>query len=317
MDSVYANRVAEGPPTAAAPRLWHSVWRQRRRNPRCPDTPRLDGQLALVTGGSRGIGLETSRGLAARGAEVLSASRDSKLGDDVARALAEETGTSPGFVELDLGDLDSVERCVDDLATRLGSRRLEILVANAGLWPTRHRLSAQGHEIAFATNVLGHFALIRGLLSRGRLAAGARIVILTGDIYILSRDCSADFRYRGPRGCQQAYCRSKLGNLWVMRQLTQRHASLRVHAVHPGVIASELSGGTDGLIGAFKHHFLLSTRDGAQTTLFCATAPGLASGSYYHNTLGRMQLRGDDPAADDTRAAAFWEHLESLAATPR
>ena len=313
MDTDFANRVAEAPPVLAAPRLWHSLWRQSRRNPRCPDVPRLDGRLALVTGGCRGIGLETSRGLARRGAEVISASRDSGVGKEAARTLSAETGSPMGFSELDLADLTSVERCVEDLATQLGSRRLDVLVANAGLWPTRHRLSAQGHEIAFATNVLGHFALIRGLLARDLLAEDARVVILTGDIYILSKECTPDFRYRTARGCQLAYCRTKLGNLWVTNMLASRNPRLRVLAVHPGVIASELSGGTDGLVGAFKRRFLLSTEAGAQTSLYCATAQGLESGSYYHNTLGRMQLRVDDPAADQWKATALWETLDRLA----
>jgi NAD(P)-dependent dehydrogenase (short-subunit alcohol dehydrogenase family) len=273
--------------------------RQAARTPRCPELPRLDGRTALVTGGGHGIGLETSRGLARRGARVISASR---------RSRDEELE----FIALDLSDLESVRRCTAELARRIGPAKLDILIANAGLWPMSHRLSAQGHEIAFATNVLGHFELIRTALQHGLLAPDARVVILTGDIYALTRDCTPDYRYRSALGGMHAYCRSKLGNLWHAAQLAERHPELRVYSAHPGVIASDLGGG-GVLMAAVKRPLMLSTEDGAQTTLFCATQPDLESGAYYHNTMGRVLLREDDPAADVERARRFWNLLEGLA----
>ena len=286
---------------------------QRGRTLRCPAAPRIEGQRALVTGGSRGIGLETSRGLAARGAEVLSAARDATSGEKSVAALRSEFGRPAHFLPLDLGDLESVRAAVDRVAELLPGRALDILVANAGLWPTAHRLSAQGHEIAFATNVLGHHALIRGLLDRKLLAEDARVVVVTGDIYVMARGCSADYAYRGALGGQRAYCRSKLGNLWYVRELAQRHPTLRVHAVHPGVIATDLGSPSTGLSGAVKRAVMISPEEGAQTSLFCATQPGLESGAYYHNTLGRVELRPDDPASDAAGAADLWSLIE----TPR
>jgi NAD(P)-dependent dehydrogenase (short-subunit alcohol dehydrogenase family) len=301
MTSAYLERVTT-PSTSVTSRLLRGFWKQSRYNPVCPATPRLDGQLALVTGGNRGIGLETSRGLAARGAQVLAASRAESRGDVPAR-----------FVKLDLSDLESVARCIGGLASDLGDRKLGLLVANAGLWPGRHETSAQGHEIAFATNVLGHHALIRGLLQRGILAPDARVIVVTGDIYIMAYECTPDFEYRGTRRSRLAYCRSKLGNLWFVRELSRRYPELRVYVVHPGVIASELAGGNTGLAGAVKRALMLSPEAGAQTTLFCASQPGLVSGAYYHNTQGRMELRDDDPAYDARKAEALWTTLEELA----
>jgi NAD(P)-dependent dehydrogenase (short-subunit alcohol dehydrogenase family) len=293
-------------------RLLRSLWRQAARNPVCPAVPRLDGRIALVTGGSRGIGLATSQGLAARGAEVVTASRNEATGRRVASELRATSGVPAHFVALDLADLARIAASLDAIEALLSSRRLDLLIANAGLWPGRHRTSAQGHEIAFATNVLGHHALIRGLIERGRLAEGARIVVLTGDIYVLADDCTSDFSYEGRSGGAIAYCRSKLGNVWYGRALARRHPELRVHVVHPGVIASEL-GGDRGLVArAMKRIVCLPPEAGAQTPLFCATQPGLESGAYYHNTLGRMELDPADPGADDARAQALWERLETL-----
>ena len=312
MTADYTSRVAVRPSTSAARRLFACMWRQAARNVACPAEPRLDGRIALVTGGGRGIGLETSRGLAVRGAEVVIASRGEDAGRRIARELAAELGAQVHFAPLDLADLERVPATLDRLETQLGGRRLDVLVANAGLWPTRHGLSAQGHEIAFATNALGHHALVRGLLDRELLADRARVVVLTGDIYVLSDTCTADYTYRGRIGGQLAYCRSKLGNLWYVRELARRFPNLHVYAVHPGVVASEL-GGVDGGIGGWvKRRTMIPLGQGAQTSLFCATQPDLPSGSYYHNVLGRMELDPADAAANDEKARAFWETLERL-----
>ncbi|MGH0037735.1 MAG: SDR family NAD(P)-dependent oxidoreductase [Myxococcota bacterium] len=307
----FAARVCHHPPTASLPRLRRSLWRQARANPRCPAT-RIDGRVALVTGGSRGVGLETSRGLAARGAEVVSAARGREAGERMIEALRAEHDRPAHFLPLDLADLSTLPRSLDGLESVLAGRRLDVLVANAGVWPRRYARSAQGHEIAFATNVLGHAALVRRALERGLLAEGARVVIVTGDIYVMASGCSADFVYRGALGGQQAYCRSKLGNLWTMQELARREPSLRVHAVHPGVVASGLGGGRSGVGLAIKRALMLSPEQGAQTSLFCATQPGLRTGSYYHNVLGRVEFAPSDPARDEEQAAGLWSLLERL-----
>ena len=312
----FADRVATHPPPGSvlsvAHRMAASVWRQRSRSAVCPRTPRLDGQVALVTGGTRGIGLETTRGLALRGAEVVAASRGEARGLGDAAAIRAELGVPVHFAPLDLSDLASIPRTLDRVESLLAGRTLSVVVANAGIWPTRPARSPQGHEIAFATNLLGHHALLHGALERGLVADRARVVVVTGDIYVLSSECTSDYAYRGPLGGPRAYCRSKLGNLRYARELARRRPELRVHAVHPGVIASELAGGSRGIAGAFKRAVLLSPEQGAQTSLFCATQPDLESGSYYHNVLGRVVLHPDDPAANEAESAALWDRVEEL-----
>lgn len=307
----FAHRVSHHPSPRPLTRMLRSMWRQSRSSPLCPPTA-IDGRTALVTGGSRGIGLETSRGLAERGAEVISAARDRDAGEEMVEALRTGLGRTAHFLPLDLADLATLESSLDDLETILGGRCLDILIANAGLWPTRYARSAQGHEIAFATNLLGHHGLIRGALERGLLREGSRVVVVTGDIYVMARECSADFVYRGALGGQQAYCRSKLGNLWYARELARRHPSIGVHVVHPGVVASGLGGKGNEIVRAVKRAIMISPERGAQTTLFCATQPGLASGSYHHNVLGRVELSAVDPGSDARRAEALWKLLEQL-----
>ena len=136
-------RVTFHPPTSTAARMWRCIWRQRRLTTVCPEEPDLNGRRALVTGGGRGIGLATSRGLQARGAGVICASRGEPAADPALDHLP-----------LDLSDLDSVAAALDAAPALLQGRGLDIVVANAGLWPLAYDRSAQGYEIAFATNVL-------------------------------------------------------------------------------------------------------------------------------------------------------------------
>jgi NAD(P)-dependent dehydrogenase (short-subunit alcohol dehydrogenase family) len=297
------------PSASSLRRLGASMWRQGSRSLRAPDLPRLEGRIALVTGGNAGIGFETSRGLVNRGAQVLIACRNAAKAGEACDRLAREPGAAapPRHVPLDLADLATIRGAADAIEAAAGGRPLDVLVQNAGIWPGAHALSPQGHEIAFATNVLGHFALAAELASRG-LLRGARVVVLTGDIYVTARECSADFRYRGRLGAQRAYARSKLGNVWFARELARRRPQLTVLVVHPGVVASNLVAG----FGALKRRLFLDCERGAQTSLLAATQPGLPSGSYLHNTLGIVPWLGADPASDGEKARALWALCQEL-----
>jgi len=288
-----------------------SVWRQRSHLLRAPEQARLDGRLAVVTGGNAGIGFETSRGLLARGAWVVVVSRNPAKAEEACARLVREASVSAARVTpitLDLADLASVRSAVDALERATGGRAVDLLIQNAGIWPQRFSLSAQGHEIAFATNVLGHFALTLELERRGLLKR-ARVVVVTGDIYIRARQCTADFHYRGRSGGQDAYCRSKLGNLWFARELARRRPELTVVTVHPGVVNSNLVAGFE----TFKRLLFLDCVEGAQASLLAGTHPHLPTGSYLHNTMGLARFSTDDPAADDTSARSLWELCASLA----
>jgi len=278
-------------------RLVRNIWGQNAKTPRCPETPRLDGKLAVVTGGNAGIGREIARGLAKRGAEVIIAARTEATAKEACDAIAKETGAKLSWVPLDLSDLASVARC----ATTLGERSIDVFVANAGIAPEKYATSAQGYESAFAVNTLAHFVLVTRLREKTK-----RAVILTGDIYCRVSDCTPDFQYEG-RG-MNAYCRSKLGNLWFTFECHRRHPDFEIVAVHPGVVRSGLGGRTPGS-GPF---FMIDNEAGAQAPLWCATQP-IESGAYYHNTMGKMLLDPSDAARNEKRAAELWAQMETFA----
>jgi len=271
----------------------------------------LAGRTVLVTGANAGIGLEAAKGFARRGARVLMACRRADAG---AAALAQVQAAAPGaaatVLPLDLLDLASVRACAEE-AARACPGGLDVLVCNAGLWPAAHAESLQGYEAAFATNALGHFYLCHLLLPLLRQRAGSRVVVVTGDIYIQAHTCTPCFDFSDPAGGQAAYCRSKLGNLWMVAELARRQADVCVCAVHPGVVDTGLTGAAGAL---FKRMALISPERGAQPVLIAATAPWVEHGAYYHNTFGHVRLPEADRAADALAARGFWDVCEELVA---
>jgi retinol dehydrogenase-12 len=311
-----SNTLAVAAVSGRAPsRVLGSMWRQQARSVICPGTPRLDGKTALVTGGAEGVGLGTSRGLLARGARVVSASRSSVKAARAGETLQRELGADAEFTHLplDLSDLSRIPKALEGLLSTLGDEHLDVVVCNAGLWPRRHGLSPQGHELAFATNVLGHHLLLRHLIGR-HLAADARVVVVTGDIYVLANDCTSNYAFRTRVGGMLAYCRSKLGNLWMAREFQRRNPSLQVRAVHPGVVATHLGGARRGLADRLSRRLMIDVDRGAQSTLYCVTQPDLPDGAYVHNVLGRMELGIRDHASDDRRAERLYSQCEKLCA---
>jgi NAD(P)-dependent dehydrogenase (short-subunit alcohol dehydrogenase family) len=310
------SRVSRRPLT----RLWQCFYKQQAKMRHCPPTPRLDGKTALVTGATSGIGRETARGLLERGAHVIMACRNIEKAvalkaEFVASGFAASAIT---LVQCDLSDLQSVRAAIDEIAHLPHSQPINLLVENAGIMAADYAVSPQGHEISFATNVLGHFALRRGILEQDLRAHNARVIIVTGDIYVLSKNCTADYVWRGRLGGLQAYCRSKLGNFWIGRELQRRYPSLSVFMVHPGVVATNLGrGGDDTDNGRTRlwDGFAVTAEMGAQTLLACASQPDMCHGSYYHNVHGEAELANDDPAMNDIAACALWERCLQLSGT--
>ena len=295
-------------------RLRSSIVGQRRQISSCPSLPQLHGKIAVVTGANDGIGKETARGLLERGAEVIMLCRNIDKAEQARRGFLAEglNARSMCLIECDLADLDSVKAAAQAVNYYLHGRKIDILVENAGVWARHYDETEQGHEINFGTNVLGHFALRRELMT-GSLALRARIIILTGDFYIMAEGCSPSYHWHSRLGAMRAYNRSKLGNLWIARELQRRHPDLNVFAVHPGVVASGLGNG--GKFAAWlKRALLITPQDGAQTTLMCASQEDLTHGSYYHNVHGECELDNADPATNDEAAARLWARCMEMTA---
>ncbi|MBU3701971.1 MAG: SDR family NAD(P)-dependent oxidoreductase, partial [Acidimicrobiia bacterium] len=179
----------------------------------------LSGRVAVVTGANSGLGLQISIDLAAAGARVVMACRNrDKANSAIAEVLATGPRGTAEFLELDLADLGSVTRAVDELASR--TDRLDILGNNAGLMATDRSQTADGFEMQFGVNHLGHFALTGRLLDA--LRAGSRVVSVSSQAHRMGKmnfdDLMGDGKYR----TWGAYGQSKLANLLFMRELAER-----------------------------------------------------------------------------------------------
>jgi len=249
----------------------------------------LSGRTAVVTGASSGLGRETARALASRGASVVLAVRDAGgKGEAAAGALREQVpDASFDVVELDLASLDRVREAAK--AVLADHERIDLLVNNAGVMATPLGRTAEGHELQFGTNHLGHFLFTNLLLPAVTASAPARIVNLTSAGHQSSDIVWDDVDYeRRPYDKWEAYGQAKTANILFTVELDRRLAARGVHAyaVHPGMIVTELGRhlNRDDIKGMGERAKARGTtlpayktaEQGAATTVWCATAPELA-----------------------------------------
>ena len=285
----------------------------------------LGGKAAIVTGAASGIGVETARALAGAGAIVTLAVRDTTAGDRVAADIRESTGnTSVNVGALDLSDLSSVAAFV-----RRWSGPLDILVNNAGVMAIQElTVSSSGHEMQFATNHLGHFALAVGLHGALAAAGSARIVSVSSSGHLRSPvifdDIDFAFRDYDPFG---AYGQSKTANVLFAVEATRRWADdgITSNALMPGGILTALQRHLDPEYGKqAEERFrragtrLKTVEQGAATSVLLATSPLLdgVGGRYFEDCneatvvhrRSETTIAGVAPyALDPANAERLWE----------
>jgi NAD(P)-dependent dehydrogenase (short-subunit alcohol dehydrogenase family) len=252
----------------------------------------LSGKVALVTGANSGIGFEAARALARAGALVVLACRDlDKANGASARILVDAPGAELEPLALDLSRLSSVREAAEHFRTR--HDRLDVLCNNAGVMAIPRQLSADGFEMQFAVNHLGHFALTGLLLAPLLRAAAARVVTVSSSAHRIGR-----IRFDDLDGAQHyqkwvAYGQSKLANLLFAYELQRRFSAQGTHAIsvacHPGYAATNLQHVGPALTGARMRALFYrlgnallaqSAEHGAWPTLYAATAPDVAPADY-------------------------------------
>ena len=275
-------------------------------------THSLEGRVALITGANTGIGLVTARELARQGAQVFIACRSP---DRASAALQQirAAAADPGRVEalaLDLGDFASVRACARDFLAR--NLPLHLLINNAGLAGTRG-FTTSGFELAFGVNHMGHFLLTQLLLERLRASAPARIVTVASRAHTRTNgiDWDAVRRPTRTRTAIAEYAASKLANVWFSAELGRRLAGTGVHtyALHPGVVASDIWRSVPWPIRPLMTMRMITTEEGARTTLYCATSPEVAgqSGLYYDKCRERTP---STVGQDRAQALELWQRSE-------
>lgn len=311
------------------------------------DMPRQDGRRAIITGGNSGIGYFTALELVRHGATVVLAARSRPRAEEAALRLGKEVpGAQIEVALLDLASLASVRAFAE---AELGQAApLDLLINNAGVYcPPQRLLTAEGYELQFGTNVLGHFALAGLLLPKlerraeevaatGGLVAGEheppRIVTIASIAHRHGQIHFDDLQWEGSYQPSRAYAQSKLANLVLAleldRRLRARQLSVLSVAAHPGLSDTNLFKG--GNYSAFERrmrhaggwviaHLFNTGEQGALPTLFAATAP-LATGGGYYGPQSFFESRGGDVgpakieprALDPASASRLWSVCETL-----
>jgi NAD(P)-dependent dehydrogenase (short-subunit alcohol dehydrogenase family) len=279
----------------------------------------LKGKLAVVTGCTSGIGFETMRVLALRGAHVIGTGRTLEKADAACRAVSGIT--SP--VQLELGDLDSVVECANSI--RSIRAPVDILVCNAGFRGGRdEREQINGIEKHFFINHLGHFVLLNRLLDRLFFAWQGRVVVVASrTAYRDAPDTGIQFdnlALAGDYSDRRAYGQSKLANVLFSLQLGELFKGTRItsNALHPGLINTQIDRNMSGTkqtgfallsaLGGAK-----SIAEGAATTCYVASHPiiGSTSGEYFEDS-NAVTVLGDNHMRNAEMARKLWQVSEDL-----
>ena len=280
--------------------------------------PDLSGTTAVVTGANSGLGLQTALILASKGARVDMACRDQQRGAAARERVRRETGNPEvNLRQLDLASLESVRRFAADQ-----DGPVDLLINNAGVMATPHRTTADGFELQFGVNHLGHFALTGLLLPALRRAPAPRVVTVSSLAHRGGRidfeDLAAQRRYRPWARYNQSKLANLLFTLEFQRRLTAHGDKLLAVAAHPGFANTNLTSGmnhpaTLDILGTFFRLLGQSGAAGALPTLYAATAPGIHGGEFY-GPGGPGQLRGGPvlvtpapQALDQGTARRLWD----------
>ncbi|KAL6109891.1 uncharacterized protein ACO6RY_12934 [Pungitius sinensis] len=286
----------------------------------CRCSTRLDGKTVLITGANTGIGKETSRDMARRGARVVMACRDLTRAEQAAEDIRQSTGNGNVVIRhLDLASVYSVTQFAKDFMD--SEDRLDILINNAGVMMCPRWLTEDGFETQLAVNHLGHFLLTNLLLPRLKTSAPSRVVTVSSIAHQGGRiDFDDLFASRKTYSSLESYRQSKLANVLFTRELSRRLTGSGVSSfcLHPGVIRTELGRHVEGwfpMLGALLRLpslLLMKTpTQGCQTTVYCAVTPGLEgqSGGYFSDC---AEKEAAPEGRDDFAARKLWEESARL-----
>ncbi|WP_282948636.1 SDR family NAD(P)-dependent oxidoreductase [Cellulomonas endometrii] len=282
--------------------------------------PDQQGRVAVVTGANTGLGFETARMLAERGATVVLAVRDVEKGKQAAARITGDVSVQA----LDLTSLESIRSAAADL--RAAHPRIDLLINNAGVMYTPRRTTADGFELQLGTNHLGHFALTGLLLDRLLPVPGSRVVTVSSTGHRIRAGIHFDdLNWERSYDRVAAYGQAKLANLMFTYELQRRlarHSTTIAVAAHPGVSNTELTRNTPAALRlpvTWLAPLLTQTAAmGALPTLRAATDPAVLGGQYY-GPGNRGEVRGyprvvtSSPASYDQAAQQrLWAVSEEL-----
>jgi len=290
------------------------------------DIPDLSAKVIVVTGGNSGLGYESVKALAEKGAEVILASRSAEKGE----AAKNTIGKIPGKIvvmPLDLMDLSSIRKFAEDFKAKYN--RLDVLLNNAGIMTTPFSLTKDGFESQIGTNHLGHFALTGLLFDVIVKTPGSRIVNVSSMAHKRGRMDFENFLYAGGKGYSKigAYGRSKLANLLFTYELQRRFSASKIDSIavaaHPGVSNTNLARYLEKywwfkMLYPLFMPFTQSAEAGALPQIRAAVDLDVKGGAYYGPD-GYREMKGFPVLVQSNKAShnredanKLWEISEEL-----
>ncbi|KAI0932764.1 hypothetical protein AcW2_001294 [Taiwanofungus camphoratus] len=245
--------------------------------------PDLTGQVVIVTGGNVGIGKETIKALLEHNAKVYMASRSQEKAEAAIKELKDQTGKEAIFLELDLSNLAFVRKAAEEFLSK--ENELHVLYNNAGvMWPPRELLTADGYDLQFGTNVIGHFyftELLMPALLAGKETSPdkhARVITTSSSAayrYTLNWDSFRDGSARRKMNSITLYSQSKFGNVVVAREVAKRYGDQGIISIslNPGNIQTELQRYAPSFLRKILNLALYPAPQGALTQLWAGTMP--------------------------------------------
>jgi len=272
------------------------------------------GKIAIVTGASSGIGYETARVLANKNATVIIAVRNlekGKIAEEKIKAHYKDADVT--VLELDLADLKSVRNFVDNFKKQY--RRLDLLINNAGVMMPPYSKTADGFELQFGTNHLGHFALTGLLIDLIKSTPNSRIVNVSSMGHKYGNLNFMDLKWEKRKyNAMKSYADSKIANIYftyeLSRKLEQNGKNPIVTAAHPGWTATELQRHA-GLFEFLNNFFAQDITMGALPTLYAAVGVDVKSGGYFGPS-GFMEMRGYPEKVESNELSHNKELAEKL-----
>ena len=290
--------------------------------------PELSGKIIVVTGGNSGLGYESVKAFAGKGAEVVLASRSTEKGEEAKAAILKDVpGGKIKVMQLDLGDLESVRSFA--AAFKQGYKKLDVLLNNAGIMMTPYSTTKDGFEGQFGTNHLGHFALTGLLMDLLLNTPGSRIVNVSSGAHKSGKMDFSNLQFENGKDYSpmKAYGRSKLSNLLftyeLQRKLEAANKETIAAAAHPGIAMTNLA---NHLMGKFLFKILtplfkMMAQDpamGALPQIRASVDPSVKGGEYYGPD-GKKEYKGypvlvpsNEASHNLEDAARLWEESEKL-----
>ena len=278
----------------------------------------MEGKTVLITGANSGIGKETARDLAKRGARIIMACRNQDTANAVRDDIVKESGNNNVVVKkLDLGSQKSVREFAADVVQN--EPRIDVLIHNAGMaLAFRGQTSEDGIELTMATNHFGPFLLTHLLIDVLRKSSPARIVIVASELYRLA---SVNVDKLNPIGTFPAaylYYVSKYANIYFARELARRlqGSGITVNFLHPGMIDSGIWRNIPFPLNlpmmAITKGFFKTTKAGAQTSIYLATSQEVnnVSGKYFMDC---KEATLTAAAMDEEKGRKVWEESLKMA----